>query len=88
MAGRDARPAVADAACGLCLDARTRMAYDARHLFINGESFLAAGRDARLMRSLADARQLSARDRRGLSPGAADLVLDWLAAGWLHEGPP
>lgn len=69
----------------LQLDARTRMAYDRRHVFINGESYLAAGRDARLMRLLADARQLAARERRGLSAGAAALLEEWRQAGWLHE---
>ncbi len=81
---RDAAGAV-DAAAGLQLDPRTRMAYDARHVFVNGESFVAAGRDARLMRCLADARQLTARERRALSAGAAELIEDWRAAGWLHE---
>jgi 50S ribosomal protein L16 3-hydroxylase len=28
------------------LDRRTRMMHDARHIFINGESYRAAGRDA------------------------------------------
>ena len=83
---RDALGA-ADAGAGLQLDARTRMAYDARHVFVNGESFLAAGRDARLMRSLADARRLSARERAALSAGACALIEDWRAAGWLHEVP-
>lgn len=69
----------------LHLDARTRMAYDARHVFINGESFVASGRDARLMRALADARHLSAHECARLSDGAAELLQDWLEAGWLHE---
>ena len=72
-------------ASALQLDARTRMAYDARHVFINGESFVAGGRDARLMRVLADARQLSVRERQGLSAGAAELLNEWLGAGWAHE---
>ncbi len=83
---RDADGA-ADADAALLLDPRTRMAYDARHVFVNGEAFVAAGRDARLMRCLADVRQLSARERRGLSAGAAELLEDWRAAGWLHEVP-
>ncbi len=81
---RDAEGAADDSA-GLELDPRTRMAYDARHVFVNGESFVAAGRDARLMRCLADVRQLTARERRSLSAGAAELLEDWRAAGWLHE---
>jgi 50S ribosomal protein L16 3-hydroxylase len=69
---------------GLRLDARTRMLYDERHLFINGESFRAAGRDARLMRTLADQRRLPAAGCAGLSAGAGALVDEWVAAGWLH----
>jgi 50S ribosomal protein L16 3-hydroxylase len=71
---------------GLRLDARTRMLYDARHIFINGESFVASGRDARLLRELADEREMSAGSRRRLSAGAAELVDEWVAAGWAHGG--
>jgi 50S ribosomal protein L16 3-hydroxylase len=63
------------------------MIYDDRHIFINGESFRAAGRDARLMRRLADRRALAAREVESLSPPARQLLADWLAAGWLgHAG--
>jgi 50S ribosomal protein L16 3-hydroxylase len=69
---------------GLRLDRRSRMMYDRRHVFLNGEAFMAAGRDARLMHRLADARMLSADDRRGLSAEARDLLNEWADAGWLH----
>jgi 50S ribosomal protein L16 3-hydroxylase len=69
---------------GVRLAAASRMLYDARHVFINGESFVAAGRDAQLMRRLADARALSAAQRARLSPGALALLDDWQAAGWLE----
>lgn len=69
---------------GLVLDRRTRMAYDAKHVFINGESFLASGRDAQLMRLLADDRVLPAADVKRLSAPAHELVQDWMEAGWLH----
>ena len=69
----------------LVLDRRTRMMYDARHVFINGESFEAAGRDARLVRQLADDRRLSAAARARLSEGAAQLLDQWRQAGWLHD---
>ena len=59
------------------------MLYDEQHVFVNGESFRASGRDARLMRSLADTRQLSAVDRAKLSPAARQLVNEWLEEGWL-----
>ena len=79
-----------DANTGLCadgavvLDRGTRMLYDQHHVFINGESFRAAGRDARLMRQLADSRQLSAVLRRQASAPARDLITQWCTAGWLH----
>lgn len=71
------------AAGGVVLDARTRMLYDAHHLFINGESYRAKGADARLMQRLADARQLTAAELRRASPGARALLADWQADGWL-----
>jgi 50S ribosomal protein L16 3-hydroxylase len=71
---------------GVRLDARSRMMYDEHHVFINGESFRAAGRDARLMRRLADDRTLRRADVRALSRSAADLLDDWARAGWLHGG--
>lgn len=69
---------------GVRLDARTRMMYDTRHVFINGESFQASGRDARLMQSLADARNLDARSVAKLSDPARELLGDWVEAGWVH----
>ena len=66
------------------LDARSKMMYDDHHVFINGESFRAAGKDARLMRRLADDRHLSAVQVAQLSEGAAELLSDWACDGWLH----
>jgi 50S ribosomal protein L16 3-hydroxylase len=66
------------------LDRRTRMAYVDRQVFINGESFTAGGRDAALVRRLADARQLPASEVSRLSPGARALIAEWLVAGWMH----
>jgi len=68
------------------LDRRTRMLYDARHLYINGESFRAGGRDATLMRKLADQRALGPRELAGASEDALALLSDWCEAGWLHAG--
>ncbi len=69
------------------LSPRTKMMYDERHVFINGESFVAGGRDARLMRALADARTLTAAQRRQLSAPAGALLDEWLAAGWVQGDP-
>jgi len=68
----------------VALDRRTRMLYDERHLYINGESFRASGRDATLMRRLADQRTLGPRDLAGASDDALSLLSDWCEAGWLH----
>jgi 50S ribosomal protein L16 3-hydroxylase len=72
------------------LDRRTRMLYDARRVFINGESVAARGRDAALLHRLADERSLDARAVRGASRAALALLAEWLRAGWLHAAshPP
>lgn len=69
---------------GVRLDRRSRMMYDAQHIFINGESYRAAGRDATLMRRLADDRQLAARDIGRASDDALELLSSWCDAGWAH----
>ena len=68
---------------GISLDPRTRMMYDAHHVFINGESYRAKGADARLMYRLADQRVLTTKDLAKASTGALDLLADWHEAGWL-----
>lgn len=70
---------------GVRLDPRSRMLYDDEHVFLNGESYRASGRDAALMRRLADARSLDAAALRGLSAGARELVMGWLQSGWLQR---
>ena len=78
------RVALAD---GLVLDRRTRMMYDAHHVFINGESFRAGGRDARLLQQLSDRRCLPAAEVARLSAEARDTLDDWARAGWLQASP-
>lgn len=68
----------------IALDARTRMLHDKRHVFINGEAWRAAGRDAALMRRLADQRRLDARELAGASEAARELLQAWCEAGWAH----
>ncbi|MEP6966069.1 MAG: cupin domain-containing protein [Polaromonas sp.] len=70
---------------GIALDARTRMMYDAAHVFINGESYRAKGADANLMRKLADRRRLAAGELRKTSASALALLNDWHDAGWLRQ---
>ncbi|CAN7485288.1 cupin domain-containing protein [Acidovorax sp. LjRoot129] len=69
---------------GVRLDRKSRMMYDAHHVFINGESYRAAGRDATLMRRLADQRQLTARELARASDDALELLSSWCDAGWAH----
>jgi 50S ribosomal protein L16 3-hydroxylase len=73
---------------GVRLDARSRMLYDGHHVFINGEALRASGRDAGLMRQLADTRALAAADCRRLSAPAAELLDGWVAAGWVRQDVP
>lgn len=70
--------------CAVALDRRTRMLYDERHVFINGESFSASGRDARLMRELADERALGAASVARLGADAWALLQSWAFQGWLR----
>ncbi len=69
---------------GIRLDRRTKMMFDQQHIFINGESYNAAGRDAVLMRQLANQRVLESVDFKKISKPAAELVSSWAQAGWLH----
>jgi 50S ribosomal protein L16 3-hydroxylase len=67
------------------LDRRTRMMHDRHHVFINGESFLAGGADARLMRELADRRSLPFQRVAKASDDAQALLAQWFESGWLHH---
>ena len=69
---------------GVRLDRRTRMMFDAKHVFINGESYVASGRDAVIIRKLANTRLLAASDLKKTSVQARALVQSWASAGWLH----
>lgn len=66
------------------LDRRTKMMYDERHVFINGESFRASGADALLMRRLADERGLEGRALTRASKDARALLQSWSRDGWAH----
>ncbi len=66
------------------LDRRSKMMYDAHHVFLNGESWRAAGKDAALMRQLADQRGLSEMELVKASPEALNLLMEWCDDGWLH----
>ena len=69
---------------GVLLHRSTKMMYDKKHIFINGESFKVGGRDAVALRQLADDRVMIARAVKTLSADAKAALLDWAGAGWLH----
>ncbi len=69
----------------VALDRRTRMVYDAHHVFINGEAFRAGGADARLLRQLADQRHLDARQVLLASEAVQAWLAEAHASGWLHR---
>ena len=67
----------------LDLHPRSQMLFDARHIFLNGESWRAAGKDATLMQRLANQRFLEPKDLTKASDGAMALLQEWADAGWL-----
>jgi len=72
---------------GVKLDPRTRMVYDDRCVFANGESWRAAGKDARYLRQLADQRWLDAAVVAQVSAALRELLDQWAEDGWLHPWP-
>lgn len=72
---------------GLLLNPQTRMLYDEHHIYINGESYRASGRDALLMRQLADTRTLTPAQWRQASTAAQELLQSWVEVGWLDPDP-
>jgi 50S ribosomal protein L16 3-hydroxylase len=67
----------------VALDRRTRMLYDSRRIFVNGECVRVRGADAALLRRLANERALDGHAVRGASSAVKKLLVEWLAAGWL-----
>jgi len=64
------------------LDRRTKMLFDEKHIFINGESFKAGGKDAKLLRKLANEKFLPATLASQLSDDAAAQMQAWWEEGW------
>ena len=69
---------------GVVLDRKTKMLYDQRHVYINGESWRCAGADARKLRSLADHRSLNYQQIQGSSETLLAVLEEWGQSGWLH----
>jgi 50S ribosomal protein L16 3-hydroxylase len=68
---------------GIELSPCSLMMFDARHIFLNGESWRAAGADAKLMQKFANQRFLEAKDLGKASDGAMALLQEWADMGWL-----
>jgi 50S ribosomal protein L16 3-hydroxylase len=68
----------------LRLDRASRMMYDAKHVYLNGDSWKVAGKDAKLLRKLADARALTAADLAAVSPALKTALGQFIEQGWLH----
>lgn len=69
---------------GLVLDRKTKMLYDQRYVYINGESWRCAGADARALRSLADQRFLNHKQIQQFSETLLAVLDEWGQSGWLH----
>jgi len=68
----------------MVLSRATRMSYDAKHVFINGQSFRCAGADMRLLKKLADERQLNATDLVAASAQLIRALEEFAKEGWLY----
>ena len=68
----------------IILHPATRMSYDAKHMFINGQSFKCAGADAKLLRKLADERQIKATELIAGSAALMPAIGEFAKEGWLH----
>lgn len=69
---------------GVVLDRRTRMMYDRQTIFMNGESYPASGRDASLLRRLANDGVLDSSSLARASDDARTLLQSWCKDGWIH----
>ena len=68
---------------GLKLSRKTRMLYRGRHVFINGESFIASAADRRPLLKLADRRELEPVDLIGASVDVRETLHAWHEDGWI-----
>jgi 50S ribosomal protein L16 3-hydroxylase len=73
-----------DMSAGVVLDRKTKMLYDSRCIYINGESWRCAGADAKTLHQLADKRLLGSKHIQSASPMLSELLQNWFQAGWLH----
>jgi 50S ribosomal protein L16 3-hydroxylase len=71
---------------GAHVDRRTRLLYDATHLFINGVALPWPANGAAALRRLANDRSLGPKGVRGLSPETAAILYNWYCDGYVHSG--
>jgi len=68
---------------GVKLARKTRMLYRGRHVFINGDSFVAASVDRRALVKLADKRGLDPEDIKAASEDVREALHAWHEDGWI-----
>ena len=66
----------------LALGAGTRMLFDDKTIYCNGESWHVAGKDAQVLRLLANQRHLNRADIEAASAEVQSLLHDWIGQGW------
>jgi 50S ribosomal protein L16 3-hydroxylase len=66
------------------LDRASRMMYDEKHVYLNGDSWKVTGKDAKLLRKLADARTMSATEVGAASAQLQSALGQFIEQGWLH----
>ncbi len=67
------------------LNRASRMMYDAGHVYLNGDSWKVAGKDAKLLRTLADQRVLAAGVVAAASVQLQAALAQFIEQGWLHH---
>jgi 50S ribosomal protein L16 3-hydroxylase len=72
---------------GVVLSRKTQMLYRGKHVFINGESFVAGRDDKSSLTILADRRCLNAGDMTDVSQDVLEALYTWYEDGWLQLGP-
>jgi 50S ribosomal protein L16 3-hydroxylase len=69
---------------GVRLSLKSQMLYKGKHVFLNGESFVAGRADKTCLLKLANLRQLSAEDVQQASDDVLEALCTWYEDGWLH----
>lgn len=72
---------------GIRLHRKSRMLHRGTHIFINGESFAPNAADRKILRQLADLRQLEATPSGKASADLLESLYQWYEDGWLDLSP-